>query len=578
MVASAAVRRIDDHRSCSIGLRSAALVIAPWLVVACQPPASDDADESGSEGDTSGDPALVECGAHPLPTVAGDGCEVTTAGANGLLLRGTVLGPDGVLLGGEVLLRSDGAITCVDCDCSDAAGAEGVTVVSCGDAVISPGLVNPHDHITYANNAPIGVGVDRYEHRHDWRTGANGHDELPYNGGATRDEVLGAELRFVMSGATSTAGAGGENGLLRNVDSGGKLEAGLAIPTADSDTFPLDDANGETHEQGCNYGGDPTSAGSITGKAYLPHIAEGIDAAAANEFTCTSSAGPNNLMGPTTALVHGIALQPSDYAEMTQAGAMLVWSPRSNIVLYGNTAPVTAMDAVGLGISLGTDWVSSGSMNMLRELQCADGLNRDHFGGYFSDRALWEMATVNAARAVGAADKLGVLAPGAAGDIAVFRRGAGDDEHRAVIDAQVDDVVLVLRSGVPLYGDDALLAGLEAGDCEAFDVCGTSKRACVTRDTNSTLADVRAAIEQSYPLFFCGVPDDEPSCVPSRPGEYMGVTSGDGDGDGIADGDDICPDVFDPIRPLEQAQGDADGDGAGDACDPCPLDDADGCA
>jgi cytosine/adenosine deaminase-related metal-dependent hydrolase len=547
------------------------------LVVACQPPATDDdSGESGSEGDSQGDPEVIECEAHPLPMVAGGGCEVTTMGANGLRLRGTVLGEDGVLRGGEVLLRSDGRVTCVDCDCSDTAGAEGVTVVDCGDAVISPGLINPHDHITYANNAPIGDGVDRYEHRHDWRTGANGHEEIQYNGDATRDEILGAELRFVMSGTTSTAGAGGENGLLRNLDAGGKLE-GLTIPTADSDTFPLDDASGQTNEQGCNYGGDPTRATDIVGHAYLPHIAEGIDAAAANEFTCTSSSGPNNLIGPTTALIHGIALQPVDYAEMTQAGAMLVWSPRSNIVLYGNTAPVTAMDAVGLRIALGTDWVSSGSMNMLRELRCADSLNRDHFGGHFTDREIWEMATVNAARATGAQDLLGVLAPGAVGDIAVFRRGSGDDDHRAVIDAEVDDVVLVLRSGVPLYGDDALLTGLGAGDCEPFDVCGTGKRACVERDTNATLGGVRTAIEQSYPLFFCGVPDDEPTCVPSRPGEYAGPVSGDGDGDGVADGDDICPDVFDPIRAFEQAQGDADGDGVGDACDLCPLDDADGC-
>jgi hypothetical protein len=35
---------------------------------------------------------------------------------------------------------------------------------------------------------------------------------------------------------------------------------------------------------------------------------------------------------------------------------------------------------------------------------------------------------------------------------------------------------------------------------------------------------------------------------------------------------DLCPTVFDPVRPLDQgAQADADGDGVGDACAPCPL-------
>jgi hypothetical protein len=40
---------------------------------------------------------------------------------------------------------------------------------------------------------------------------------------------------------------------------------------------------------------------------------------------------------------------------------------------------------------------------------------------------------------------------------------------------------------------------------------------------------------------------------------------GDRDGDKIADIDDRCPDVYDPL------QSDEDGDGLGDACDDCPL-------
>jgi hypothetical protein len=54
---------------------------------------------------------------------------------------------------------------------------------------------------------------------------------------------------------------------------------------------------------------------------------------------------------------------------------------------------------------------------------------------------------------------------------------------------------------------------------------------------------------------------------------YSGVASAtDADGDGIDDAMDLCPKVFDPIRPMDGGkQADADGDGVGDACDPCPL-------
>ncbi len=553
------------------------------LLAACQPPA-DDADDGDdtSDDDTGDEPdpvQAIECAAYPLPAVPSGTCEVTASGTAGMLLRGTVLLDNGVLRAGEVLVAQDGRIACADCDCSGAEGYGAATTIQCGEAVISPALVNPHDHITFANNPPIGVGIDRYEHRHDWRRGQNGHAELSVDGGASADEVLGAELRFIMGGATAAASAGGEDGLLRNLDSGGRTE-GLPGSVADSDTFPLDDSDGRQLDSGCNYGGDPATPASIDGRAYLPHIAEGINAAAANEFACTSAVGPNDLMGPRTALVHGVALDPADIATMQQAGAMLVWSPRSNIVLYGNTAPVTAMDTMGVPISLGTDWVASGSMNMLRELQCADQLDRDHFGNHFSDLDLWKMATANAARATGTASSLGSLAPGYQADIAVF---AADDatDYRAVIDAEVDDVVLVLRGGEVLYGDDALLAqaGVGGADCEPLDVCGVAKRACVAQDTggSTSLAAVRSAIEAHYPLFFCGEPDQEPSCLPYRAGAYAGSTAQDGDGDGIADGDDNCPDVFNPVRPLEAAQGDADADGVGDVCDRCPLDGDDGC-
>ena len=38
-------------------------------------------------------------------------------------------------------------------------------------------------------------------------------------------------------------------------------------------------------------------------------------------------------------------------------------------------AMVTAYKQMGVTIALGTDWLPSGSMNMLRELQCADYMN-----------------------------------------------------------------------------------------------------------------------------------------------------------------------------------------------------------
>jgi cytosine/adenosine deaminase-related metal-dependent hydrolase len=542
------------------------------------------AQDDGSADGTTGDPTdggtepepdpgeVVECDAFPIAPAASGTCEVTSAGSGGFRLRGTVLTPEGVLRGGEVLVREDGTIACVDCDCSAAVGDANPTIVACADGVISPGLVNPHEHITYANNRPMTDAGERYEHRHDWRTGADGHTEVRYDGDASEAQVLAAELRFVMSGATSLAGAGGAGGLLRNLDLASGLE-GLARSPAELDTFPLDDIDGTKREMGCNYGGSPTTAASIEGvPAYLPHIAEGIDLAAANEFVCTTTGG-ENIVGPRTAIIHAVGLDARDIGYIEQSGAMVVWSPRSNIALYGDTAMVTAMDAMGVPLALGTDWLLSGSMNMLRELHCADELNRQHFGGHFTDRQIWEMATINGALATGFEGALGSLRPGLVADLAIYRATEEGTDHRAVLDAMPGDVVLVMRGGEVLYGDGALLEGIGAAECEAIDVCGVGKRVCVSRDTDGrhTLAALQAAASPFAPLFACEEPDPEPTCVPRRATYSSAITEGDRDGDGVGDDEDLCASVFDPIRAPETTQADADGDAIGDACDPCPL-------
>jgi cytosine/adenosine deaminase-related metal-dependent hydrolase len=498
-----------------------------------------------------------------------------------LLLTGSVLVPGKVLRGGQVAVDGSGVIQCVGCDCSQAATA---TQVSCPKGVISPGLINPHDHIAYTQNSPASDSGERYEQRNDWRKGLRGHTALNTPGGASADEMHWGELRFLMGGATSTIGSGGTSGFLRNLDASADLE-GLDEPEVDNDTFPLNDSNGAQLTSGCAYPGLPTINIVKYDHAYQAHVSEGIDAVARNEFLCLSGASGGEVVTlPQSSFVHGVALAPADFQAMAAAGTALVWSPRSNIRLYGDTANVATAARLGVQIALGTDWTATGSMNLLRELACADGWNKDRLERYFSDEQLWLMVTRNAAYSVNNETRIGTLAPGLIGDIAIFNSAVNSD-HRAIIAAQPQDVVLVLRAGKPLYGDATLMGALPASGCDALDVCGTMKSVCAMSETGKTLAALTSANAKSYAAFFCATPDNEPTCTPKRSSAVTGstvydgsISASDSDGDGIPDAQDNCPHVFNPVRPLDGGkQADGDGDGVGDACDPCPMASGAGC-
>ena len=102
-------------------------------------------------------------------------------------------------------------------------------------------------------------------------------------------------------------------------------------------------------------------------------------------------------------------------------------------------------------------------------------------------------------------------------------------------------------------------------------MCGATHKVCASSDTGFTLSEIETAGD--YPLFFCDTPANEPTCIPSRPGEYDGsVTGEDADGDGIGDSEDICPAIFNPKRPLSSnAQPNFDEDDFGDSCDECAV-------
>jgi len=187
------------------------------------------------------------------------------------------------------------------------------------------------------------------------------------------------------------------------------------------------------------------------------------------------------------------------------------------------------------------------------------------------------MVTLNGALVAQMDDVIGKIEAGKVADLTIFNASTHAG-YRALIDAEPADVVLVMRGGKVLYGDDTVLTGLVLPGCDAIDVCGTAKQVCLLDEIGQTLTQLQTSVPGIYPALACGQPAFERTCKPQRGAAVNGsttytgdITLADQDGDGIVDVLDNCPAVFNPVRPFDNGiQADGDGDGFGDSCDACP--------
>jgi len=398
-----------------------------------------------------------------------------------IVLRGTVVTSDGFLKHGYVGIVN-GRIVSVSDKQPDMPEAIKVNT----EGIILPGFVDLHNHVPW-NVLPR------------WRPGRTFTSQPQWAGDPEFRQVVRApfdhlgptyfcdmntwgELRALVGGTTSimaTQPVPCIYGLVRNLDFNsafyGTTEldrehiynvAGFRLPP------PSDVAGRAAFVQAARF-----FIANPFYEALAMHVAEGTDASAEEQFTFLQSKSLLNPKGILIQgiLIHGISLGASDLQAMAAAGTALVWSPRSNLELYGATADIPAALDAGVEIALAPDWALTGSSNMLDELHTAARWNRERLGGRLSDRQLVDMATSVPARVAQLDDEIGAIRPGLRADLVVLS-GEPDDAYGAVIRATPADVQLVLIAGVPLYGDRALIERFwDSGDLEEISLLGTPK-------------------------------------------------------------------------------------------------------
>jgi 5-methylthioadenosine/S-adenosylhomocysteine deaminase len=335
--------------------------------------------------------------------------------------------------------------------------------------LITPGLIDLHNHLAY-NTLPLWTGRDAaYTTRYQWPGAPTYQSDVSNPAQALGIAAPAAALRYaevkaVVGGVTAIQGSppvtrNFPGWMVRNVE---KEAIGVKKPIFQS-VLPA------TPDQL-----DTTAGRMVQGRSFIYHLGEGVDPALRKEFTLLHDHG---CVGDGLIGIHSTALTAADYASWRAAGGgAVVWSPLSNLWLYGGTTDVLAARAAGLRVCLGSDWTPSGTRNVLGELKIAATWNEHALASALSDADLVEMATANPGdtltRAWGV--QVGRLVPGALADVAVLTN-VDADPWRTVLRATERQVRLVIVGGRPAYGNLSLLEAAGAQDVEAVVVAGVRR-------------------------------------------------------------------------------------------------------
>jgi|HubBroStandDraft_4_1064222.scaffolds.fasta_scaffold03469_4 5-methylthioadenosine/S-adenosylhomocysteine deaminase len=504
----------------------------------------------------------------------------------GIVLRGTIVTMDSIgtiLQNGSILVRN-GAIVAIWQGQQAPKGVplgNAIAVDFGPDVLIFPGLINLHNHPTYDVLDPwpapssdvqgtLGrpLGTEPYANRYQWNNVLNTSPpeyrrlvdtpQLLLNSslglGLLSEVVKYSEVKAMLGGETSFQDGlpdqATDNLMIRNVQSAnfGRQAVFSRVPSIDQ----LSSSD---------------LAALITGMqngqvdAWLAHLAEGVrdnqrragdTVSSRAEFTRLQSMG---LLTDMTVIVQGNGLEEADFAAMRAApsirldhsgdglGAKLVWSPLSNLLLYGQTALIYRALKEGVTISLGTDWSPSGSRNLLDELKIADialrdprllGLDRDlvpslsvdgktgdarRDAEIALDKVLVQMVTNNPARTLRWNQYVGSVEGGKFADLIVISKsdrastkGIPDSPYRSLIDATEEDVRLVLVNGEPRSGDVKIMAALKPGNYEVISsTCSNFSKAIDT--TNPALpkgSETFAYLKQTLTAALSALGGDNP--------------------------------------------------------------------
>lgn len=416
------------------------------------------------------------------------------------------------------------------------------------DALIFPGLIDLHNHLKY-NVLPLwDEAKGQFQNRFEWR-GLSKYKEAV--GGNMREinadpeavcaAVRWAEIKALTGGATAVQGIGtdekcGRGFGIKNVEisdeyeNGGSIRARVDIVAPEfRDLYDdhLDPHIEDGHAAPASFARDYDSAWERLerkekdealekkfkryeewneaprkstlkhldkeGSSFFVHLCEGRQDDEYNQWEWRYGR-KSGVARDGLVVIHGVGMDKRAFDYAAKHGVSLVWSPFSNLLLYGETLDVAGAIKAGVNVAMGCDWTPTGSKHLLDELKIARGyLKKKKISiGRNADKVLASMVTTNAAKAlkldepVRKGGKLvrpcvGKVAADCWADLTLVDRGRKKNAYSQLVASNQENVALVVINGEAVYGDEPLMKKRHGSALERLPVEESAACAAIAR-------------------------------------------------------------------------------------------------
>jgi cytosine/adenosine deaminase-related metal-dependent hydrolase len=306
----------------------------------------------------------------------------------------------------------------------------GIAEIDLSGYWVLPGLVNAHDHLEFALYPKLADGP--YRNYIEW--GEDIQRKFPeviqrQHSVPRRVRLLWGGLRNLLCGVTTVA------------------HHNPLWPELIEENFPVRVVKEFGWAHSIAQGGDLSAAFERTpiGDPFMVHACEGVDELARSELWELDRLG---LLGPSTILIHGLAIDRAGVRHLRERGCSLVFCPSSNYFLFGRVPDLELLSSIQR-VALGSDSPLTASGHFVDEI----GVAISQCG--VSPVDAYRMVTTGPAEILRLADGEGSLIESGVADLIAVRDTIGNPiEHLEAI--SIDEIELVMIGGQVQLASEAM--------------------------------------------------------------------------------------------------------------------------